>query len=100
MGEYLALGATAGLEGQLEQTQKEALSSTLRPWRDRYPQVEVVSVTVLGGAAPALLDAAARAGLLVVGRRNRRGPVGPQVGPMTHAAVHHASCPVAVVPYG
>ncbi|GAA1222111.1 universal stress protein [Kitasatospora nipponensis] len=100
VGEYMALGATAGLAVRVEQSEKEALSSTLRPWRERYPQVEVLPRSVLGSTAPALLDAAARAGLLVVGRRSRRAPLGPHLGSVTHAAVHHASCPVAVVPCG
>jgi nucleotide-binding universal stress UspA family protein len=100
VGEYLVLGASAGLEAPLELAQKEALSGALRPWQERYPQVEVVPVTVLGNTAPALLETAARAGLLVVGRRNRRAPIGPHIGPVAHAAIHHASCPVAVVPHG
>ncbi|WP_438295523.1 universal stress protein [Streptomyces sp. HUAS TT7] len=47
-----------------------------------------------GGAAAALLDAAAGADLLVVGSRRPFG----QLGPVDHAVLHHAPCPVAVVP--
>ncbi|MGW4898558.1 universal stress protein [Kitasatospora sp. NPDC004240] len=35
----------------------------------------------------------------MVGRRSRHAPVGARLGPVTHAAIHHVRCPVAVVPY-
>lgn len=34
-----------------------------------------------------------------VGRRVRRSPVGTRIGSVGHAALHHAPCPVAVVPH-
>ncbi|MFE4580035.1 universal stress protein, partial [Streptomyces chartreusis] len=39
------------------------------------------------------------ASLLVVGRRTTERPAGPRTGPVTHAAVQHVGCPVAVVPH-
>ncbi|NDZ98224.1 universal stress protein, partial [Streptomyces sp. SID10116] len=36
---------------------------------------------------------------LVVGRRARRAPVGARIGSVAHAVLHHAPCPVAVVPH-
>ncbi|MEV8015848.1 universal stress protein [Streptomyces sp. NPDC086554] len=55
--------------------------------------------TVEGHARTALLDAARTADLLVVGARRRKGHVGMQLGPVNHAVLHHAACPVAVVPH-
>ncbi|MCX5208226.1 universal stress protein [Kitasatospora sp. NBC_00240] len=98
VGEYMALGATAGLAARVEKAEKEALSSVLWPWRERYPQVVLLPRSVLGSTAPALLDTSAQAGLLVLGRRSRPSPLGPHLGPVAHAAVHHAVCTVAVVP--
>ncbi|MEU8828402.1 universal stress protein [Streptomyces sp. NPDC048636] len=62
------------------------------------PPVPVTHRTVEGPARKALLDASARADLLVVGARRRQGPFGMQIGPVNHAVLHHARCPVAVVP--
>ncbi|PWI45712.1 universal stress protein [Streptomyces sp. ICBB 8177] len=55
---------------------------------------------VEGPPRRALLAAAADADLLVVGaRRHRRHALGLQLGATSHALLHHAPCPVAVVPY-
>ncbi|WP_214411505.1 universal stress protein [Sphaerisporangium fuscum] len=69
----------------------------LRPWRDKYPQVEVREITVRAHPVEALSEASARADLLVVGSRGR-GAVGSAVlGSVSHGALHHSCCPVAVV---
>ncbi|MFG3496518.1 universal stress protein [Streptomyces sp. NPDC047928] len=68
------------------------LSAVLAPWRSKYPDVTVTETAAPGRAARHLLDAAAGASLLVAGRRARPGPI-------AHALVHHAHCPVAVVPH-
>ncbi|MFD7402341.1 universal stress protein [Streptomyces sp. NPDC059866] len=47
----------------------------------------------------ALVWAATGASLLVVGHRTADRPVGPRTGPVTHTAIHHVGCPVAVVPH-
>ncbi|MGW5735944.1 MULTISPECIES: universal stress protein [Streptomyces] len=54
---------------------------------------------VEGHARTALLEASRGAALLVVGARRRKGHVGMQLGPVNHAMLHHAPCPVAVVPH-
>ncbi|MEW2120577.1 universal stress protein [Streptomyces sp. NPDC005474] len=46
----------------------------------------------------ALLNAASGAELLVAGARRRHGRVGLQLGLVNHAVLHHAPCPIAVVP--
>ncbi|MEU3192890.1 hypothetical protein ABZ686_20140 [Streptomyces sp. NPDC006992] len=35
----------------------------------------------------------------MTGRRTRGHPFPTRIGPVTHAALHHAACPVAVVPH-
>ncbi|MBK3574437.1 universal stress protein [Streptomyces sp. MBT65] len=75
------------------------LSAVLQVWRDKYPGVEVAETVVAGRAQSALLRAASGAGLLVVGRRLTDRPAGPLIGPVTHTAIHHVGCPVAVVPH-
>ncbi|MCM2430092.1 universal stress protein [Streptomyces sp. RKAG337] len=61
-------------------------------------EVEVRRKAEQARPAPALLRAAAGADLLVVGAHRRRGHPGLQLGSVNHAMLHHAPCPVAVVP--
>ncbi|MFI8293718.1 universal stress protein [Streptomyces sp. NPDC085614] len=73
------------------------LSDAVRPFRDRFPAVQVSEVSAPGRAAEHLVEAADDADLVVVGRR--RAAKGSHIGSVTHALIHHASCPVAVVPH-
>ncbi|MFD7230973.1 universal stress protein [Streptomyces sp. NPDC059881] len=84
--------------GGLEPYEKQALEQALAPWRERFPQVPVREHVEIGSAGQVLLSASARARLLVVGRRAHRSPVGARIGSVAHAGLHHAPCPVAVVP--
>ncbi|WP_405909914.1 universal stress protein [Streptomyces sp. NBC_00828] len=67
--------------------------------REKFPEVGVRTDTVRRDAAHALVDATRAAGTVVItahhhgGRRPRR-----QLGPVEHALLHHAHCPVALVP--
>ena len=62
-----------------------------------HPGVEINRVVVEGGAARALIEAAAGADLLVVGSRGRGGFKGLLLGSVSQQCIHHASCPVVVV---
>ncbi|MGW4851340.1 universal stress protein [Streptomyces sp. NPDC004288] len=74
-----------------------ALAGAVRPFRDRYPATEVAEVSAPGRAAEHLIEASSDARLVIVGRR--RAARGSHIGSVTHAVIHHASCPVAVVPH-
>ncbi|MFF6772914.1 universal stress protein [Streptomyces sp. NPDC012637] len=65
-----------------------------------YPEVRMRRTTVEGPAHRALVERSAAADLLVVGARRREGHVGMELGRVAHRALHHAACPVAVVPQG
>ena len=67
------------------------------PWRERYPEVDVVEKTARGNAAAVLIGESAGAELLVVGSHGRGGFGGLLLGSVSHAVLHHARCPVAVV---
>ncbi|WP_320785213.1 universal stress protein [Streptomyces sp. CRN 30] len=84
--------------GGLEQYEEKALAEAVRPWRERYPQVRVVEHVEIGSAGQVLLSVAGSAQLMVVGRRAHRRAIGTRIGSVAHALVHHAPCPVAVVP--
>ncbi|WKV70721.1 universal stress protein [Streptomyces sp. PCS3-D2] len=75
------------------------LTDVLRSWRGMFPQVEVKEQCMVGRPAGHLVEASEDASLLVVGRRIRRAAVGAHIGPVTHAVLHHARTPVAVVPH-
>lgn len=86
-------------QGALDEQERKQLTRALAPWREEFPGVDVVEQVELGDAAQTLVQAADRAALVVVGRRVRRSTLGIRTGPVTHAVLHHASCPVAVVPH-
>ncbi|MER5216459.1 universal stress protein [Streptomyces sp. NPDC002838] len=84
--------------GGLEPYEKKALTAALQPWRDRFPDVPIVEHVEMGSAGQVLLSVAAGAQLMVVGRRAHRTAVGARIGSVAHGVLHHAGCPVAVVP--
>ncbi|MFD9818277.1 universal stress protein [Streptomyces violascens] len=78
---------------------EETLTEALRPTARVKSVVEVRPQVVEGHARKALLDVARAADLLVVGARRRKSHLGMQLGPVNHAVLHRAACPVAVVPH-
>ncbi|MFJ1608609.1 universal stress protein [Streptomyces sp. NPDC088253] len=78
---------------------ERVVAAALRPWCDKFPEVAVVANVIEGRAADELISAAADAALVVLGRRIRPSRLGTHLGAVTHAALHHAPCPVAVVPH-
>ncbi|MFE0511805.1 universal stress protein [Streptomyces sp. NPDC058964] len=78
---------------------KEHAEETLtQALRDTPPGVELHRRTPEGHARRLLVDASHGADLLVVGAKRREGHFGLQLGRVAHAALHHAACPVAIVP--
>jgi nucleotide-binding universal stress UspA family protein len=76
----------------------QVLDDALRSPSEQYPDAPVSRRVIEGPARRTLLDAALEADLLVVGARRRQGHLGLQLGLINHAVLHHAPCPVAVVP--
>jgi nucleotide-binding universal stress UspA family protein len=60
--------------------------------------VTVKRVVVQGSTAHVLIEHSAGAPMLVVGSRGTGGFVGLLVGSVAHQVLHHAPCPVLVVP--
>ncbi|WNE94759.1 universal stress protein [Streptomyces luomodiensis] len=78
---------------------ERTLDDALRTSRRDHPEVTVHPETAEGPARKVLLQAAATADLLVLGARRGHGRTfGLQLGRIAHAALHHAPCPVVIVP--
>ncbi|QUC59977.1 universal stress protein [Streptomyces sp. A2-16] len=92
-----ATAQDAGTQEEPPDDRGEALTDALRPWREKFPGVDVAEEAVVGTAGSHLVDASRDAGLVVVGRRRRPAPLGPHIGPVTHHVLRHAVSPVAVV---
>ncbi|RZB15311.1 universal stress protein [Streptomyces sp. F001] len=96
---YTPWGVDHDVTDEIAQDAHKQLSQALRPWREKFSGVEVVDVVRLDSPAKAVVRDAEGAGLLIVGRRKHRRPLAPRLGSVAEAAIHHARCPVAVVPH-
>jgi nucleotide-binding universal stress UspA family protein len=74
-----------------------ALDAAVASVRAEHPAVAVTPILTEGPPAAALLEAGAEAGLLVVGTRGRGAFTSLLLGSVSHAVVHAATRPVAVV---
>jgi nucleotide-binding universal stress UspA family protein len=92
-------GADHAVTEEMTKEAKKELDKALRPWREKYPQVEVADSIRLVSPAKAVVQASEGAALLVVGRRTHRHGAARHLSHVAHAALHHGRCPVAVVPH-
>ncbi|MBZ9593809.1 universal stress protein [Streptomyces erythrochromogenes] len=84
-------------ERDIERSVTRTVEDMLLPWRHKFPAVDVTTRVSRGSAGERLLHASRGAALVVVGRRLRHSPLGPHLGPVAHAVLHHAAAPVAIV---
>lgn len=82
---------------QIEDDLRKEVVAAYQPVRRTHPGVEVADDIVLEHPVTALANASQSARLLVVGAHDRRWSA-PQLGSTCHGVIHHAQCPVAVVP--
>ncbi|UIX34178.1 universal stress protein [Streptomyces sp. GQFP] len=86
------------LERHHEDQASALLDAVLHDAMADHPGVRVRRATVEGLARKVLLSRSAAADLVIIGARRRQGHFGLQLGLVSHALLHHADCPVAVVP--
>ncbi|MGW6691325.1 universal stress protein [Streptomyces sp. NPDC054961] len=84
-------------ERDIGRSVRHRVEDILLPWRGKFPGVEVGHDVFMGSAGDRLVRASQGAAMVVLGRRLRRSPLGARLGPVAHAALHHAAAPVAVV---
>ncbi|MCZ0972165.1 universal stress protein [Streptomyces albulus] len=77
---------------------RQELAAALLPWRRSSPTSGWTRGWSREPGAGGAADAA-DAALLVVGRRHKLHFPAPKIGHVVQAAVHHAPCPVAIVPH-
>lgn len=69
--------------------------------RDRHPGIDLSHRIATGPVGQVLVEESGHADLIAVGARKRGGGHhGQRVGPVATTLLHHAGCPVAVVPHG
>jgi nucleotide-binding universal stress UspA family protein len=81
----------------IENDEREVLAERLAGWGEKYPDVRVQRLVARDHPSHALVEQSLRAQLVVVGSRGRGGVAGVVLGSVSHAVLHRAHCPVAVV---
>jgi nucleotide-binding universal stress UspA family protein len=90
---------TAGEADAFETEHDARLATLVRPWQAEYPEVHTIRRIGVGSVSDVAVKATDDADLVVVGgRKQGEGHHGMRVGPIASAILHHATCPVAVVP--
>jgi nucleotide-binding universal stress UspA family protein len=78
---------------------RKAMETQLNRWQAEYPDVRVAVEVADGTPSAVLTHATADADLIVAGAHRRGdGHLGMRPGPIVHTLLHHADCPVVVVP--
>jgi nucleotide-binding universal stress UspA family protein len=78
---------------------RELVRDAVAMWTSKYPDVPVRTTIAAGHPAATLVEASLGSTLLVVGSRGHGGFAGLLLGSVSQAVLHHAACPVAVVPH-
>ena len=95
-------GVPVWSDSPVDEWEREAhaqFAKVLEPWRERFPEVEVVPVPSSHHPATAVLDQAEKgAQLVVLGRHATNRLSGFAFGSVTRAVLHYAHVPVLVVP--
>ncbi|NUK87870.1 universal stress protein [Streptomyces lunaelactis] len=84
---------------EIAQQHLHGVSAVADRIRDEFPKLTVTADVEEGASvAGALVEASRQADLLVMGGRRPPDAFGPTLGRVTHAALHHAECPVELIP--
>jgi nucleotide-binding universal stress UspA family protein len=96
--------SSAHLSGEsfaaFEDIQRQHLAKVLEPFRQKHPDVVLTQQAFPGTVSRMLVDSTRLVDVLVIGgdaRPEEKGP-GMRIGALAHTVLHHAHCPVIVVP--
>ncbi|MCP9949001.1 universal stress protein [Actinomadura madurae] len=84
--------------GRIEERARWRVIEAHAPLRKRFPAVDVVEDVVQDNPAAALVAVSRDVDLVIAGSHPREGLTVPRAPAVTHGLIHHAHCPVAVVP--
>lgn len=80
---------------------RSALERRLNPWHAKHPDVRLTVDVMDGTPSAALTDLTHTTDLIIAGAHRRGdGHQGMRPGPIVHTLLHHADCPIVVVPRG
>ncbi|UBU17856.1 universal stress protein [Nonomuraea gerenzanensis] len=82
---------------QVMQEEPRQARALVEPWRDEHPDLAITDEQPCEHPVAALTKAAETADLVVVGSRGLGGFASALLGSVSHAVLHHVTCPVAVV---
>jgi nucleotide-binding universal stress UspA family protein len=83
----------------IAEARRVALEAVLAPWREKNPDVVVSADLITGSPSRVLADSTRIADVVVLGARARTsGHGGMRIGALAHSVLHHAQCPVILVP--
>jgi nucleotide-binding universal stress UspA family protein len=82
---------------ELRAEEERVLAESLAGWSERYPEVPVQHRLVAGAPARVLVEESTDAQLTVVGAHGRGALGGLLLGSVSHAVLHHARSPLAIV---
>jgi nucleotide-binding universal stress UspA family protein len=84
----------------IDSDRRRALDAILEPWADKYPDVGAAAADVFPTSpSKALVDSTGMAGLIVHGAKaHGQGHDRVRLGALAHTVLHHARCPVVIVP--
>ncbi|TMS00595.1 universal stress protein [Nonomuraea basaltis] len=77
--------------------QARAAAERVAPWRAKYPDVRITDDQARGHPVSVLIKAGETADLVVLGSRGLGGFASAVLGSVSHAVLHHLTCPIAVV---
>lgn len=90
----LGWGDVTALRKAAEAVPQYAISALAQ----EYPDVRTSALAVCQNPAQAIVDTSREADVVILAAHRRPRPFGLQLGPVTHAALHHAHCPVVLIP--
>ncbi|HEX8869222.1 MAG TPA: universal stress protein, partial [Lentzea sp.] len=91
-------GLTATNLASIEATERQLLAEQVAGHSARHPDLPVEQFLTRDHPARTLVKHSANAQLVVVGTRGRGGFRGLLLGSTSQALIHHAHCPIGVVP--